>query len=177
MEQTFLHTHYYPVSLPDRCSTGPAIPGAVSHQSGDYRTTNLLPCWPVRSYREPPECRYCPNYATTDIPGITRLSPPSACRVFPNRSLFTFTHNRVFTKMSGLSAYCCSTCQGFHRTAVICVRAAVLLLSELYTNRFPMDLTNYPPNTIIRHFYLELNNTFYLLTKTCIRLSQDRSNN
>ena len=67
----FLHTHYSPVSLtsfqtgavPDRQS-----PGAVSHQSGDYRTTNLPPGWPVRSHWAFPKCRYCPNWAPTDTP-------------------------------------------------------------------------------------------------------------
>ena len=114
-------------------------------------------------------------------PGITRLPPPYACQIFPNRSLCTFTHNRVFPKMSGLSPYCCYTCPGFHRTAVVGVRAFTVLLFYSYLNYtqtcIPMDLTNYPPNTITKHLYLELNNTFYSLTKACIRLSQDRSNN
>ena len=192
MEQSFVHTRYSTVSLtsfrtgavPDRQS-----PGEVSHQSGDYRTTNIPPCWPVCSYWALLECRYCPNWATTDTPEspdyLRHLAAGySRTALSLSLSLCTFTHNHVFTNMSGLSPYSCSTCPGFHHvhcTAVLYVRAFIVLLFYSYLNNtqtgIPIDLPNYPLNTITKHFYLELNNTLYLLTKTCISLSQDRRNN
>ena len=114
-------------------------------------------------------------------PIITRLPSTSACRIIPNCSLCTFTHNRVFTNMSGLSPYCCYICPGFHRTAVLGVRAFTILLFYSYLNYtqtcIPMDLPNNPLNTIPQHLYIDLNNTLYWLTKSSICLSQDRSNN
>ena len=75
--------------------------------------------------------------------------------------------------MSGLSPYCCYMCPGLHRTAVISVRAFTVLLFYSYLNHtrtgLPMELSNYPPNTITKHLYLKSN--------AYIRLSQDRSNN
>ena len=120
------HTLFYCLTnfLPGRCSTRPEIPGVVSHESGDHWTTSLPPGWPVRSHRALPECRYLPKLAPTDTPESPDCSRHPPCRLLPNRSLCTFTHNRVFTTMSGLSQYCCSKRPGFHRTAV-------LLLSEL----------------------------------------------
>ena len=132
MEPSFLHTHCSTVSLtffrtgavpdrqsPGRCPTSPGITG-------------------LRISRPAGRCALTGRSRSADIaqtgshrhPGITQLPSTSACRIIPNRSLCTFTHNRLFTNMSGLSPYCCSRCPGFHRTAV-------LLLSELYTNRYP----------------------------------------
>ena len=87
-------------------------------------------------------------------PGVTCPPPPQACRIFPNRSLSTLTHNHVFLYASGLSPYCCYMCPGLHRTAVISVRAFTVLLFYSYLNNtrtgLPMELSNYPPNTIIQ---------------------------
>ena len=119
MEQSFLHTHCSTVSLtsfrtgavPDRQS-----PGSVSHQSGDYRTTNL------------PTPR---NHPTTF--DIRLLDIPEPLSLHIHSQLRVNKYVRAFTVRS--------TCPGFHRTAV-------LFLSELYTDRYPMDLPNYPLNTI-----------------------------
>ena len=125
-------------------------PGAVSHQSVDYRTTNLPPRWAVHAYWPLPECRYCPNWAATNTPG----SPVHPCHrpaEYSRTSLSTFTHNRVFLYVSGLSPYCCFMCPGFHRTAVISVLAFTELLFYSYLNNtrtgLPMELSNYPPNS------------------------------
>ena len=139
----FLHTHYSPVSLTS-FRTG-AVPD---------RTTNLPPGWPVRSHWAFPKCRYCPNWAPTDTPespdytqhplaGYSRTALSLSLHIHSQPCVDKYV--RAFTIMLfyvyGLSPYCCSTCSGFHRTAV-------LFLSELYTNRDPMDLLNYPLNTI-----------------------------
>ena len=169
MEQSFLHTLLSCLTnfLPDRCSTGPV----GNHPLGLLvRTTNLPPCWPVRSYRALPECRYCPNWATTDTPRT-----PNYLRHLPAR------YSRTALSAHSLTIAYLQRCSGFHRIVVIGVRAFTVLLFYSYLNYtqtgITMDITNYPPNTITRHLYLELNNTLYSLTKTCIRLSQDRSNN
>ena len=100
--------------LPDRCSTGPAIPGA--------------------------ECRYCPNWATTDTP-----ESPDYLQHLPAG------YSRTALSAHSLTIAYLQICPGFHRTAVLCVRAftvllfyvsglspyCVLFLSELYTNRYP----------------------------------------
>ena len=100
---------------------------------------------------------------------------------------------RAFTVLllyvSGLSPYCCYICTGLHhtavmcpglhRTAVICVRAFTVLLLYSYLNYtqtgLHMELSNYPPNTITKYFYVKSNNTIYSLINAYIRLSQDRS--
>ena len=124
MEQSIpSHTLLYRLInfLPDQCSTVPAIPGG-----------GFPPVRGLQDYESPARLAgpILPKLGFHRHPGITRLPSTSACRIFPNRSLCTFTHNRVLTNMSGLSPYCCSMCPGFHR-------AAVLFLSELYTNRDP----------------------------------------
>ena len=109
-------------------------------------------------------------------PGVTRLLSTSACQILQNRSLCTVAHNRVFATMSGLSLYCCSNCPGFHRTAVLGVRAFIVLLFYSYPNYaqagIPMDLPIYPPNTISQHLYNDSNNTLYRLNKSSMCLSQ-----
>ena len=100
-------------AVPDRQS-----PGAVSHQSGDYRTTNLPPCWPVCSYRALPECRYCPNWTTIDTPespDYSRHMPAGYSRTALSVHSFTIAYPQgvwAFTVLllyvSGLSPYCCS---------------------------------------------------------------------
>ena len=167
MEQSFLHTHCSTVSLtsfrtgavPDRQSPGrfPTSPGI----------TGLRISLPAG------RCALTKRSQSADVaqtgshqhPGVTRLPSTSACRIFPNRSLCTFTHNRVFTNMSGLSPYCCSTSPGFHRTAVLGVRAFTILLFYSYLNYtqtgIPMDLHNYALNTIPQHLYIDLKNMLY----------------
>ena len=69
--------------LPDRFLTGPAIPGAVSHQTGDYRTTNLPPYRAVHTPQNAnitltgllPTLRDYLSALTTGLPGIPE--PPS----------------------------------------------------------------------------------------------------
>ena len=162
-----------------------------------YRTDNPRGRFPtspgitgLRIYRPAGRCALIGRSRNADIaltglprnhPGITRPLPPYACRIFQNRSLCTFTHNSVFTTVSGLSPYCCYTCLSFHHTAVLGVRAFTVPLLYPYLNNtqtgLHAELSNYPPNTITKHLYLELNKTFYSLTNAYIRLSQDRSNN
>ena len=182
MEQSFLHTHSSTVSLtsfwtgavPDRQSPGrfPTSPGITRLRIA--RLAGALS----------PGAPEVPIFAQTGShrhPGVTRPPSTSVCRIFPNRPLCAFTHNRVFTNMSGLSPYCCSTCPGFHRTAVLDVRAFTLLLFYSYLNHtqagIPMDLPHYPLNTIPQHLYIDSNNTLYWLAKSSMCLSQDRSNN
>ena len=62
------------------------------------------------------------------------------------------------------------TSPGFHRTAVLGVWAFTVMLFYFYVNYtqtgIPMDLLNYPLNTIPQHLYIDLNNTLYWLTKS-----------
>ena len=164
------HTHYSTVSLtffrigaiPDQQS-----PEAVSHQSGDYRTTDLPPCWPVRSYRALPECRYCPNWATTDTP-----ESPDYLRHLPAG------YSRTVLSAHSLTIAYLQRCPGFHLTAVLRVRAFTVLLFYSYLNYtqtgIPIDLPDYPLNTITKHLYLELNNTIILLASKNMHPSLSR---
>ena len=116
--------------LPDRCSTGPAIPGVVSHESGDYRTMTLSPNRPVHSHRVLPECRYRPNWLPPTPPeSPDDFRPPPAGYSRTALSAHSLTITRL-QNMSGLSPYHCYIRPGFHRTAV-------LLLTELCTTRDP----------------------------------------
>ena len=142
--------------LLDRCSAGPAIPGVVSHESGDYRNYNS-PFRPAGVLSAgAPGMLISPKLGPTDTPGVTRLLPTSAVRILPNCSPCAFTHQPHVYKYvwaftvplfytSGLSPYRCSRCPGFHRTAV-------LLLTEQYTTRDPL-------------LYIASHNTLYLLYK------------
>ena len=92
------HTLFYCLTnfLPDRCSTGPAILGVVSHESGDYRTMTLPPDRPVRSHRALPECQYCPNW----LPPTPRSHPTTSDTCLPDTleqlSLHIHSQSRVY---------------------------------------------------------------------------------
>ena len=117
MEQPSLHTHCLTNFLLDRCSTGPAIPGAVSHQSGNYRTTNRPPGWPVCSHRALPKCRYSPKLAPIDTPeSPDHPRPPPA------------GYSRTILSANSLIITCLQICPGFHRTTVLHVQAFTVLL-------------------------------------------------
>ena len=142
MDQTFLHTLLSSLTnfLLDRCSTGPAIPGAVSHQSGNYRTTNLPPAGRCALIGHP----WNADIALTGLPPTPRDHPTTSAICLPDipelLSLHIYSQSRIYKDVraftvllfyvSGLSPYRCYRCPGFHRTAV-------LLLSEQYTNRYP----------------------------------------
>ena len=124
----------------------------VSHESGYYRTT-ILRSRPAGALSPAaPGVPISPKLAPTDTPEVTQLRLASAGRILPNRSLCTFTHNHVFTNMSGLSLYCCYTRPGFHRSAVLDIRAFTVPLfysQPNYTQTgIPMDLANYPLNQV-----------------------------
>ena len=127
------HTLLYCLTnfLPDRCSTW------TGHPRGQFPTSPGITG--LRISRPAGRCALTGRSRSADI-AQTGLSPtprnhPTTLDIrLPDipepLSLCTFTHNRVLTNMSGLSPYCCSTCPGFHR-------AAVLFLSELCTNKDP----------------------------------------
>ena len=100
------------------------------------------------------ECRYCPNWAATDTPG----SPVRPCHMPAG-------YSRTALSAHSLTIAYSQMCLGFHCTAVVRVRAFTILLFYSYLNYtqtgLPMELSNYPPNTITKHLYIELNNTFY----------------
>ena len=113
MEQSFPHTLLYCLTnfLPDRCSTGPAIPrGGFPPVRGipDYESSALL------------------AGALPDIPEplFRSLHIHSQSRIYKDVWAFTV----LLFYVSGLSPYCCSTCPGFHHTAVLRVRAFTVLL-------------------------------------------------
>ena len=61
--------------LPNWLPPGPVTyqtgnPGVVSHQTGDYRTTDLPPRRAVYASRALPECQYYHNWAPTDTPRL-----------------------------------------------------------------------------------------------------------
>ena len=183
MEQSLLDTHCSTVSLtsfrtgavPDRQSPGwfPTSPGITGLRlslpagrcalTGRSRSANIAQ---TGSHRHPRD---------------TRLLPTSACRILPNRSLSLSLHIHSQSNMCGLSPDCCYKRPGFHRTAVLGVRAFTVLLFYSYSNYtqtgVPMDLPNYPSNKIPQHLYIDSNNTLYSLNKSSICLSQDRSSN
>ena len=174
IEQSILHTPNYCLTnfLPDRCSTGSAIPGGgLPRVRGlpDYDSTT--PPAGARLSGTPE----MPILTQLSYHGRTRILLPQAGRIFPNSSICTFTHNHVFTKVSGLSPYCCSTCPGFRRTAVLRVRTLTVLLFYPFLNNtcLPMELADYPPNAITKHLYIGLNNTLYQLN-ICIHPSLSR---
>ena len=126
----FLSLHYCLANvLPDRCSTGPAIPGVVSQESGDYRTTSRPPNRLVRSHRALPECRYRPNWlppTPTESPDDLRPPPTGYSRTaLSAHSLTLGIQKYVWAFTVPLLYY-----PGFHRTAVQC-------LSEPHTTRHP----------------------------------------
>ena len=160
-----------------------------------YRTGNPLGGFPtsprIIRLRISPAGRCAPSgrsrsadIALTGLPPTARNHPTTSDICLPDipepLSLHIYSQSRI-KNMSGLSLYCCSTCQGCHRTAVLRVRAFTVLLFYSYLNYtqtgISMYLPNYPLNRITKHLYLESNNTLYLLTKSCIPLSQDCSNN
>ena len=98
--------------LPDRCSTRPAIPGVVSHESGDYRTTSLSSNRPVRSHRELPECRYCLDWLPPTPPESPNDFRPSPAGYSELLSLRIHSHSHI-QNMSGLSPYCCYIIRAF----------------------------------------------------------------
>ena len=134
MEQSFLHIHYSTVSLtsfrtgvvPDRQSPWrfPTSPGIIGLRisrpagrcalTGRSRSAYICPKW------LPPTPRSHPTTLDLRLPDIPE---PFSLRIHSNR---------VFTNMSGLSLYCCSTCPGCHRTAVLSVRAFTVLLFYSY---------------------------------------------
>ena len=154
------HTLFYCLTnfLPGRCSTGPEIPGVVSHESRYHWTTSLPPGWPVRSHRALPECRYLPKLAPTDTPESHDYSrhPPAG-------------YSQTALSAHSLTIACLQLCPGFHSTAVLNVWAFTVLLfysSPNYAQTgIPMDLPIYPPNTIPQHLYTYSNNTFYWVNK------------
>ena len=104
--------------LPDRCSTGPAIPGVVSHESGDYWTMPRSFNRPVRSHRAPPECRYRPNWlppTPPESPVDLRPSPTSYFRTALSAHSLTLGIRKYVRAFTVPLSYC----PGFHRTAVI----------------------------------------------------------
>ena len=88
--------------LPDRCSTGLAIPGVVSHESGDYRTTTLPSNQLGALSPGAPGMPISPKLAS----GLHRPVTPELL------SLRIHSQSHVY-----------KICPGFHRTAVIFVRA------------------------------------------------------
>ena len=157
MEQSFVHPHCSTVLLlPDRCNTGPAIPGVASHESGDYRTlTNFLPdrcntglaipgvvSHKSGDYRTMTLCSRLAGALSPGAPGMPispTLAPTDTPQSHPNTShirlpdtpeplsLHIHSQSRVHN-MSGLSPYCCYTRLGCHHTAVLDVRAFTVLL-------------------------------------------------
>ena len=188
--------------LPDWCNPGPAIPVVASHESGDYRTVSPTSFWtgaiPDRqsprwfptssgingrrislfpagrcaltghsrnadiahtgSHRHPPES---PDYVPHPPAGYSQ-SALSAHSLTITCSQYVRAFTVLLLYTSGLSPYCCSRCTGFHRTAV-------QLLAELCTHRYPHRSS--------QHLYIDSHNTLYLLTKSPMCLSQNRSNN
>ena len=154
--------------LPDRCSTGPAIPGVVSHASGDYRTTTLPSDRPVTgcsrnadiaqtgSHRHPLSHPTTSDLRRLDTPELLSVRIHSQSRVY--RYVRAFTVPLFYT--SGLSPYCCSTPnRTIHNQGSTWISLAI-------------HRTQSPP-----HLCIDLHNTLYLLYKSSMRLSQDRSNN
>ena len=152
MEQSFLHTHSSTVSLTSFRT------GAVSHQSGDYQTTNR-PAGRCALTGRSRSADICPNWlpptprshpTTLDL-CLPDIPEPSSLRIHSQSRVYKYV--RAFTVllfyMSGLSPYCCSRCPGFHLTAV-------LLLSELYTSRYPHGSsslsTEHNPPTLVYRF-------------------------
>ena len=143
MEQSFLHTHCSTVSLtsfrtgavPDRQSPGwfptsqgitglrLSLPAGRCALTGHSRSADIAQNW------LPPTPR---SHLTT--PDICLADTPEPLSLHIHSQLRVYKYVRAFTVllfyMFGLSSYCCSRCPGFHRTAV-------LLLTELYTNRNP----------------------------------------
>ena len=98
-------------SVPDRQS-----PGAVSHQSGDYRTTNLPPRRAVHANRALPKCQCHPNWATTDTPGlpIRPLYRPA----WYSRTTLSVHEFTIFPNAFGFYRIAVLMCPGFHSTAI-----------------------------------------------------------
>ena len=173
----------------------------ASHESRDYRTVSLtslqtgavldrqspgwfptspgitglrlsVPGWPVHSHQALPECRYHPHWLPPTPPESPDYVPhPPAGYSQSVLSAHSLTiacsqYVRAFTVLllytSELSPYYFSRYPGVHRTAV-------LLLTRLCTNMHPHGSS--------QHLYIDSHNTLYLLTKSPMCLSQDRSNN
>ena len=115
-----LSVHWTPVrltfsrtgSVPDRQS-----PGVVSHQSGDYRTTNLPPRRAVHANRAPQKCQCHLNWATTDTLGLPirpLYRPAGYSRTTLSVHEFTITYSQTHPDFHSIAVL---MCPGFHRTA------------------------------------------------------------
>ena len=115
-----LSVHRNPVQLTSsRAGSVPdwQSPGGVSHQSRDYRTTNLPPRRAVHANRAVPKCQCHPNWATTDTPGlpIRQLYRPAGfSRTTLSVHEFTITYSQTHPDFHRIAPL---ICLGFHRTA------------------------------------------------------------
>ena len=161
MEQSFLHAHCPTVSLTS----------FRTHESGDCRTTTLPSDRPVRSHRALPECRYRPNWLPPTPPeSPDYFRPPPAG--YSRTALFLRIHSqsrvykyvRAFTVplfyTSGLSPYCC-----YIPNRTIHNQGSTWTSLTIHRTQFP------------QHLNIDSHNTLYLLYKSSMCLSQDRSNN
>ena len=142
MKQSFRHTHRSTVALTSfrtgavldrqtpggRFPTSPGITGLrISRPAGRCALTRRSRSADIAQTGLPPTPR---NHPTTldirlpDIPEPLSLHIHSQPRV--DKYIQTFTILLFY--VSGLSPYCCSTCPGFHRTAVLRVQAFTVLL-------------------------------------------------
>ena len=76
-----------------------------------------VPGWPMRCFRALPECRYHPNWLPPTPP-----ESPDYVRHLPAE------YSRKGISAHSLTIACLQICPGFHRTAVIHIRAFTVLL-------------------------------------------------
>ena len=135
--------------LPDRCSTGLAIPGVGNHP----RVREL----PVRSHRALPECRYRPNWlppTPPESPDDFRPPPAGYSRTALSAHSLTITRLqkcvRAFTVpllySSGLSPYRCST-----PNRTINHQGSTWISLTIHRTQSP------------QHLYIDSHNTLYFL--------------
>ena len=168
MEQSFLHTQYSTVSLTS-FRTGPGITGLrISRPAGRCALNGRSRSADIALTGLPPTPRN--HLATLDI-RLPDIPEPLSLHIHSQSRVDKYV--RAFTVLLFYVS-------GFHRTDVLRVRAFTVLLFYSYLNYtqtgIPMDLPNYPLNTI-PNTGISIQTTCFTLIKSCIRLSQDRSNN
>ena len=132
MQPFSVSRHHCLANVPDRCSTGPAIPGVVSHESGEYWTYNSssqpggalsmgAPGMPIIAYTG--SHRHPRSHPTTS--GLHRPVIPELLSLSNEHSLTLGIQKYIRAFTVPLLYY-----PGFYRTAVLC-------LSEPHTTRDP----------------------------------------
>ena len=102
------------------------LPAGRCGLTGHSRNANIAQ---TGSHRHPRSHPTTSDIRWPDTPELLSLRIHSQSRVYKYVRAFTI----LLLYTSGLSPYCCSRCPGFHSTAV-------LLLTELCTNRYPHGL-------------------------------------